>query len=825
MGPRKHKRFDEEESADSLPGPLNLGRLNAIASNVIELSEGDSRFHSSSSSDDERYEQHKKLKLNGKLDTLVNGSMSGRVTETTNHSKDSARVNGLTNHSKANAKVNDKNGSKDTEKANGSINTNGSMENGKANGSVNKKSSKDKNVRSGRSIKFMDSEDEEEESQPKKLSKQQAREVKARLLKDRENLPIYRARETVLKHVFGNRVTVLLGETGSGKSTQLPQLIYEAHPDKEQIAITQPRRVAAVNLATRVSEENGCVLGTRVGYSVRFENRSNHKLTKIKYLTDGMLLREMILDRDLKKYTTIILDEAHERTVLTDLLMGLFKQLLARRPTLRLVVMSATLDADKFSKFFWNAPIVYVEGKIHPVQRYYLSEPVDDAVDAVVQSVCQVNMAEPTGDILVFLAGQEEIDKCVDRLNAIAPELPKEAPFIVALPLYAALPPAAQQKVFQLLAARRRKVIVATNIAETSLTIPGVRYVVDSGLRKVKVWKPELGLDMLVTTAISQASAAQRMGRAGREAPGKCYRLFTESTYVKELNSDTEPEILRCDVASTILMLKQVGVNNVLDFEWVESPHKKAIHAALVKLYTLKALDENGAITALGREMVLLPVSPPLAAVLIHAKKSSTALLSVVVDIAACLSIEDLIMNPHPDERDAVNEQRARLFGGGREHGDLIMLRELFDMYRSLSRTGMDRQARREWCKKIGVNAKGLENAQRVRKQLLGYLKVPSLEDAETSSLPVDDIVGCFLQGYVSHTALGLPDRRFKTTVHQQTLNIHPSSMLFGTKPEAIMYMDYVYTNKSYARIVTPVSVEAIQAAAPHFLARSVASS
>jgi ATP-dependent RNA helicase DHR2 len=803
MGPRKHMKFDEgsgdgvesngkeqkplskkqlkklkkQQQKQAVPanvdadspdilGPLNLARLEALESKKESLSDGDLRFHSSASSDEES--RRPQSTPDGKTDpedttTKVNGTVPATEDKST-------KLNGLASTPKV--------------------------------------------------VYYRDSEDEEAEKPKPQLKVKDLKKRKQELQKERERLPMYVASDQVLDYVLKNQVSVLIGETGSGKSTQLPQLIYNREKNKK-IAITQPRRVAAINLATRVAQEMGSFVGNKVGYTVRFQNKAGDS-TYLKYLTDGMLLREILLDPTLSRYDTILLDEAHERTVLTDMLMGLIKRLLvgdrgpgSDRP-LRLVIMSATLDAQRFSSFFDNAPILYVEGRMHPVQRYYVKTPLDNVVDGVVQTVCQTNMSEPSpGDILVFLAGQEEIDRCVDRLNSLAHDLPKQAPLIVALPLYASLPPNQQQKVFEPLPARRRKVILATNIAETSLTISGVRYVIDSGLRKVRVWKPELGLDALLATHISKASAAQRMGRAGREAPGKCFRLFTEKTYTEDLPDQTEPEIVRCDVASAVLMLKNAGVNDILNFQWVQSPSKKALRSALLKLYTLQALDDSGKVTDLGKEMALLPVSPHLAAVLIHARNQGPELLQAVIDIVACLSVEDLLLNPHPEKRDDVNERRRVEFGGGIEYGDLIMLKEMFDKYFYQCHDKHDRKA---LCESTAINYRGMDNVNLVRKQLQSYMKVK--EEYPTKHVASPDIIKCFLHGFVSNTALGLPDRRYKTVLTNQYLNIHPSSMLFGKKIDAIMYMEYVYTTKGYARIVSPIQEDWLQQIAPHLLAR-----
>ncbi|ODQ67463.1 P-loop containing nucleoside triphosphate hydrolase protein, partial [Nadsonia fulvescens var. elongata DSM 6958] len=422
-----------------------------------------------------------------------------------------------------------------------------------------------------------------------------------------------------------------------------------------------------------------------------------------------------------------------------------------------------------------------------------------------VQTVIQINSSEPTGDILVFLPGQEEIDKSVDMINELALQLSKNAPLLVALPLYASLPPAKQQQVFEKLPPRRRKVIFATNVAETSLTISGVKYVVDTGLRKVKVWKHDLGLDTLLTTPISQASANQRMGRAGRESAGKCYRLFTEESYM-ELSKQTEPEILRCDVASAILMLKKAGINDVLNFQWLQSPGKKAIVASLMKLYSLKALGDDGKITSLG-------------------------VLSPCIDIVSCLSIENLLLNPHPEKRDEVNELRRNLCAQGVIYGDLAMLKQMFDGYQKIK----NKHERKQWCKDIAVNSRGMKNVAEVRKQLRRYMLAFSTNDSpidfdyedqenRENQLDMKQVLKCFLRGYIGNTALGMPDRRYRTVVNGQTISIHPSSMMFGRRVEAIMYTEYVFTTKGYARTVCPIELSWLQEIAPHYLGRRVTS-
>lgn len=667
--------------------------------------------------------------------------------------------------------------------------------------------------------------DDEFYNQSQHTSRQKLRENAEKLYEIRKTLPVFKVKDEIIPQLMENPVTILIGETGSGKSTQIPQFMMDLI-DKN-IAVTQPRRVAAMNLAMRVSEEYGCNVGEEVGYSVRFNNVTSHRTT-LKYITDGMLLREMMIDPKLSKYSTVIVDEAHERTILTDLLIGFLKGLLIERnenkpsPDFKVIIMSATLDAEKFSKFFNNAPILFVEGKMFPVERYYLDKPADDIIDSLVKAVVQLNQGEQSGDILCFLPGQEDIDKAVDILEKIAPELSKEAPFIVPMPLYAALPPQQQMRIFNKLKPRQRKIIISTNIAETSVTVPGIKYVVDSGLRKVKVWRHQLGLSTLLTVPISKASATQRAGRAGRESSGKCFRLYKESDYLK-LTDTTEPEILRSEIISPVLMLKKLGIDDILGWHWLENPGQDSLVASLQQLYTLGALDNSGNITELGEKMVVLPVAPHLASVLIKAQEFN--ILNDVIDIVSCLSVDNLLLTPNSEKRDEINALRLETCCLGSQFGDLIMLKELFDIYNTIK----DSQERKKWCKEIAVSYKGFKNVTRIRRQIKDYmtlldrsneqnnLDVYDDYDEEEAATPinVELILKSFLSGFISNTAIGMPDRSYRTVTNGNLISIHPSSLLFGSKKDAIMYIEFVYTVKGYARSVSAIKLEWLQEVSP----------
>lgn len=345
------------------------------------------------------------------------------------------------------------------------------------------------------------------------------------LKEQRENLPVYRLKNELMKAISENQLLVVVGETGSGKTTQMTQYMVELGLTQSgMIGCTQPRRVAAISVAKRVSEEFGCALGEQVGYSIRFDDMTSPD-TIIKYMTDGMLMREYLADNDLRRYTALMLDEAHERTVATDVLFGLLKDLCRRRPDLKIVVTSATLDAEKFSGYFFNCPIFTIPGRTYPVEILYVKEPESDYLEAAIITVMQIHLDQPAGDILVFLTGQEEIDTCCETLFTRMQALGDLAPELIVLPVYSALPSEVQSRIFEPAPTGARKCVVATNIAEASLTIDGIYFVVDPGFSKQKAFNPKLGMDSLVVTPISQASAKQRAGRAGRTGESRNCKL------------------------------------------------------------------------------------------------------------------------------------------------------------------------------------------------------------------------------------------------------------------------------------------------------------
>ena len=709
------------------------------------------------------------------------------------------------------------------------------------------------------------------------------------------------------------------------------------------IAITEPRRVAAITLARRVAEEMGTPLGSsspasRVGYSVRFDN-STSPCTQIKFLTEGMLLQEMLRDPWLKSYSAVIVDEVHERGVNVDLVLGFLRKMregaLEGRGGVRLkvVVMSATTEMERLGAFFeagyqdpmgnetrrthtgedivtngdkhaseeeseWsgihsdedeaNGPvrrqetigkpaskakthtiangvltnghpltekngrypkqrvheeariprtqlqpgstsqiqptdrsdsplrqqlphvaICHIEGRQFPVTIKYTPEPVQDFVDASLRTIFQINYKEPMpGDILVFLTGQETIESLDSLIKQYALGLGPDVPKLLVLPLFAALPQAAQQQVFQPAPPKTRKVIISTNIAETSVTVPGVRFVIDCGKAKIKQFRTTIGLDSLLVKPISKSAAIQRKGRAGREAEGQCYRLYTEKSYLGLQQSNT-PELLRCDLSHSVLTMKARGVVDLINFPFLDRPPREALEKALLKLFQSGALTTTGEISKIGLGMAKLPLAVSLGRALLAAAESEPGCVSEAIDIISCLSVENIFLNLTSEEKkEQAENARRELY---RREGDHLTLLATIQGYAA------ERTDRKAWADRHFVSHRAIRSAMDVRKQLrtqcqlMGMLKERHddvVEVAPTTSELAVSILKSFLKGFASNTARITLDGSYKTFVGNQSVAIHPSSGLFGKKVEAIMYNEFVYTNRSYARGVSAVQMD-----------------
>lgn len=623
------------------------------------------------------------------------------------------------------------------------------------------------------------------------------------LLEQRQSLPIYKLKDELIKAVTENQILIVIGETGSGKTTQITQYLAEAgFTARGKIGCTQPRRVAAMSVAKRVAEEFGCRLGQEVGYTIRFEDCTSSE-TLIKYMTDGMLLRECLVDLDLKGYAVIMLDEAHERTIHTDVLFGLLKNAVKRRPELKLIVTSATLDAVKFSQYFFEAPIFTIPGRTYPVDILYTKEPETDYLDASLITVMQIHLTEPPGDILLFLTGQEEIDTACEILYERMKSLGPEVPELIILPVYSALPSEMQTRIFEPAPPGSRKVVIATNIAETSLTIDGIYYVVDPGFVKQKVYNSKTGMDSLVVTPISQAQAKQRAGRAGRTGPGKCYRLYTERAYRDEMLTTPVPEIQRTNLASTVLQLKAMGINDLLSFDFMDAPPTESLIMALEQLHSLSALDDEGLLTRLGRRMAEFPLEPNLAKLLIMSVHLSCS--EEVLTVVSMLSVQNVFYRPK--DKQALADQKKAKFN--QAEGDHLTLLAVYNSWKN-------NKFSNAWCYENFVQIRTLKRAQDVRKQLLGIMDRHKL-DVVSCGKNTARVQKAICSGFFRNTAKKDPQEGYRTLVDGQVVYIHPSSALFNRQPEWVVYHELIQTTKEYMREVVTIDPKWLVEFAPAF--------
>ncbi|KRX82519.1 putative ATP-dependent RNA helicase DHX33 [Trichinella nativa] len=696
------------------------------------------------------------------------------------------------------------------------------------------------------------------ESKKKKHSRPHVEKLK----QARQKLPIYACKEKILRLLKDNQSLIIIGETGCGKSTQIPQIIYDEWlHDGMVIGITQPRRVAAVTLAKRVSEEMNVHLGQEVGYSVRFDEVASSQ-TQIFYLTDGMLIREAMFDPMLERYSFVILDEAHERTLHTDVLFGVVKQAQRKRKarklhSLSVVIMSATMDADRVSKYFNNAPVAYCQGRQHSIQTFYCSGSfTDDYVLNCLISVFQLHRTKPPGDgdVLVFLTGQEEIERAVRKCKEASEHLSSGTygPLIV-LPFYAGLSTHAQMRVFKEKnddeydrekkklkskksskhsssskkrkdEKKQRRVVIATNIAETSVTIPNIRYVVDSGKVKLRCYDPSRGIDMLKVVDISKAQADQRAGRAGRVAAGECYRVYDEQKFDKLLDH-TEPEIRRCSLTGTLLQLLMMGIRNPNTFDFIDPPTKESLEAARLVLSQLGAVvvhREKLSLTDLGRTMAEFPVEPKLARLILASAKlhcSEEMIQIVSVLSAGSVFVEETVEN----DEDAQTCRRSQKFF--QPEGDLIRLLQVFRAWQAVRGISISQSdARREWCKEQGMHYRALYSAGKICSQLRRIchsLGVPLTSCGENWKILRRALCyGFFMQAaFLDEQFTVGKATTYRVLGSDLRAKIHPSSCLYQHKPACLLYAELVLTNDLYLRDVTVVEPQFLLDAAPDYFA------
>jgi len=636
----------------------------------------------------------------------------------------------------------------------------------------------------------------------------------------RARLPVAKSRDHLLYLLETYQVVVVVGETGSGKSTQIPQFLMEAgyaEAPGKMIGVTEPRRVAATTLATRVAEEKRVRLGAAVGYSIRFDENFSREYTKIKFLTEGILIREMMGDPLLNNYSVIMLDEVHERTAQIDIIMGLLKKIMKRRRDLKVVISSATVDAEYIRDFFNRgkeskksdkilpATILSVEGRNYSVDVLYLENPCPDYVKGCVETVIKIHEVEPPGDILVFLTGMEEVDHCVNMLKNYSDTAKdsKHGLKLWVLPMYGALAPTRQLKVFRPAGQGYRKVVVATNIAETSITIEGISHVVDSCFVKLAWFNSETYNDSLIITEVSQAGAEQRAGRAGRTRPGKCYRLCKEKDFLS-LPLNTPPELQRTDLCLAVLQLKALGIDNIVQFDFPSAPPSRNLISAIELLYALGAIDDSGSLTKpVGEQMSELPIHPGLSKMLISSGEMGCS--QEIVTIIAMLQVENVFLTPvGQGDKWRIAKRKFEV-----QEGDLITLLNVYYAYHKFG-------SNKHWCSSHFLRHKALKRATELREQLFKVLRrfnipISSCNDKEMILKTI--VMGLFPNAaYLHHSGT------YRTVRGDIPLKVHPKSVLYTVKhPSYVVYTEIVHTKGVYMRDITAIDPVWLEVLAPHF--------
>ncbi|KAL5699145.1 RNA helicase [Ranunculus cassubicifolius] len=663
-------------------------------------------------------------------------------------------------------------------------------------------------------------------STPQSTSSSSSRFGYSSIENQRQRLPVYKYRNAILYLVETHATTIVVGETGSGKTTQIPQYLKEAGwaEGGHVIACTQPRRLAVQAVASRVAEEMGVKLGEEVGYIIRFEDITKTGVTKIKFLTDGVLLREMMDDPLLTKYSVIMVDEAHERSLSTDILLGLLKKIQRRRPELRIIISSATIEARTMSSFFdasrrthkkevieleprKEPAILSVEGRGHTVEIHYLEEPASDYLQTAVSTVFSIHDQEPMGDILVFLTGQDDIDAAVQLLTEQAQNQKRTSSGLVVLPLYSGLSRADQDLIFTPTPRGKRKVIVSTNIAETSLTLEGIVYVVDSGFSKQRYYNPISDIENLVVAPISKASARQRAGRAGRVRSGKCYRLYTEDYFITEMASEGIPEMQRSNLVSCVIQLKALGIDNILGFDWPASPSPEAMIRSLEVLYSLGILDDDAKLTSpIGFQVAEIPLDPMISKTILSG--GAFGCLEEIITIAAILSVQSIWVSVRGVQKE-MDEAKLRFAAAEGDHVTFL------NVYKGYLRANKSSQ----WCYKNFINHNAMKKVLEIREQLKRIVQRIGLPlkscERDTEVLRKAITAGFFANA--CRLEASSQGGMYKTIRSSQEVYIHPSSVLFRVNPKWVIYHSIVMTDRHYMRNVITIDPSWLTEAAPQF--------
>lgn len=660
-----------------------------------------------------------------------------------------------------------------------------------------------------------------------------------KIAEHRKSLPIASVEKRLIEEVHKNDILIIVGETGSGKTTQLPQFLFNAGFCREgkMVGISQPRRIAAVTVAKRVAEECDVQLGQRVGYSIRFDDTTSSS-TRLKYMTDGFLLREALLDPLLSRYSVIIVDEAHERTVHTDVLLALLKKVQRDRSKafnersetgdvlrgcqgrkvspLKLIIMSASLDARVFSEYYGGARALHVQGRQFPVEVFYTVHPESDYVDAALVTIFQIHLEEKPGDILVFLTGQDEIESVERLVQERLQHLPEDKRKLLPLAIFSALPSEQQMRVFAPAPIGFRKVVLATNIAETSITIPGIRYVVDPGFVKARTYDPSKGMETLDVIPASKAQALQRSGRAGREGPGKCYRLYPEREFEK-LEDSTKPEIKRCNLSNVILQLKALGIDDIVGFDFIDKPSRGAIVKALEELRLLGALTDDCKLEKpAGDQMARLPLDPVYSRALILANQFNC--LEEMLITVAMLSVESIFYDPR-EKREEARTSRNHFTSVEGDHLTYLSVyresNEFLEKRKTENSEAKVDKTMRKWCKDNFVNSRSLKHARDTYRQIRGNVEQMGFNVSSCGN-DMLEFRRCLAASFFLKAAQRQMDGTYRALESGEIVHIHPTSVLFRSKPECVIFNELMQTSKKYIKNLTRIDPLWLAELAPH---------
>ena len=626
-------------------------------------------------------------------------------------------------------------------------------------------------------------------------------------------LPICAYRDAIITAIDNHQVLVITGETGSGKSTQIPKMCLEAGRGvRGLIGCTQPRRIAAITLAQRVASELEINVGSLVASKVRFQDRTSRS-TRIKFMTDGILLAEAQRDRQLRGYDTLVIDEAHERTLNIDFILGWLKKLLPRRPDLKVIITSATIDPEKFSTAFDGAPLIEVSGRMYPVEIRYrplTSAPDDESgdgtyLDQAVSAVDQIKSTASRGDILVFMPTESDIRETVQRLED------RKYLHTLVLPLFGRMAAVDQERIFQ--ASGHDKIVVATNVAETSVTIPGIRYVVDTGLARISQYNARSRTQTLPILPVSQASADQRKGRCGRVEAGVCIRLYDEGDYLTRPRY-TAPEIQRSNLAEVILRMLYLGLGDVQQFPFLDPPTPAAIKDGFAVLQELGAVDDNRQLTQVGRTMARLPLDPRQARILISARQENA--LREAIILAAALSLQDPRERPLDQEAQA-DQAHARFRHPQSDFGTLLRIWEEYQRHWETTRS---QNQMRKFCRQHFLSYRRMREWLDIHEQLQEVLNELGGFPINAAPASYDAIHRSLVSGYLSNIALRKEKNRYQATKGREVM-IHPGSGLFNKAGSWVVAAEMVQTTRTFARLVATINPDWLEGIGRHLCRRS----